>query len=307
MTKAARRATGVISGDCLNFRESDDALCSLAFVRLAFDCGRRVGRARCNAGPGRTVGRARALWPRCAREADDLQARGRPGRRHRGLFRAGEAAGQEAQLRASRRQGQLSRRARRRPDRRSVDPARDGRKRRALRHAARSSRGRRRTLDRQGRAARGPHDLLPSGHARRRRPLLDLFAQPGAQPGRVPRRVADRAGRRHGPAGRNAARSEGRERHCHRAARSRGGHVQPSAVRQHLRLRSRDGQEQPFLRARQSARALPLLSAGTARRRMAGVDAGKGGHRSGGDREVRPEADRHATGQCQHLARSTAC
>ena len=79
-----------------------------------------------------------------------------------------------------------------------------------------------------GRAARGPYDLLSSGHARRRRPLLDLFAQPGAQPGRVPRSVADRAGRRHGAAGRNAARPGRRERHCHRAARSRGGHVQPS-------------------------------------------------------------------------------
>ena len=67
--------------------------------------------------------------------------------------------------------------------------------------------------------------------------------------------------------------------------------------------RETDG-KQPFLRARQSARALPLLSAGAARRRMAGIDAGKGRHRPGDDREVRPEADRHAAGKCQHLASS---
>ena len=75
-------------------------------------------------------------------------------------------------------------------------------------------------------------------------------------------------------------------------------------VRQHLRLRSRYGQQQPFLSARQSAGALPLLAAGAARRRMAGVDARKRGYRSGDDREVRSEADRHADGECQHFASS---
>ena len=66
--------------------------------------------------------------------------------------------------------------------------------------------------------------------------------------------------------------------------RPRGEPVQPSAVRAQLRLRTRDGKQQPLLRARQSAGAVSLRSAGTARRRMAGVDVGAGGHRPGDDR-----------------------
>ena len=239
-----------------------------------------------------------------------ISSAGTEGRRHRGLFRAGEAEGPTEAPTSSFPTARTAFEAStwgRIVDGQSIQPVTVESGARYATPLVLRADGDRRCGPAGSRAARGPHDLLSSGHARRRRPLLDLFAQPGAQPGRVPRRVADRAGRRHGAAVRNAARSEGRERHRHRAARSRSRHVQPAAVRAQLRLRPRDGQEQPLLRARQSTGALPLLSAGTARRGMAGVDAGTGGHRSGDDREVRPEADRHATGQYQHVAESTAC